>query len=557
LARSISTVIQEKRKRVGVLATDVKLFGGFDMSSMSSTPSALLVEELKKAFELVPVDASAPITERYDVLLAVQPSSLSPEQMDHFVAAVQSGQPTAIFEDPMPFPNWFPGVPGTNDPKQPGGGAMGMFGGQRPTPKGDIRKLWQTLGVDFSGGSVVWQDYNPYPRFTDILSREWVFLNRNMKDAQPFADGEPITKELQQLLFVFPGEITRLNSSPLKFTGLVRTGNATGTVVLSKASDPFSFGGPRINLQRIELAEVSTGELYTLAARIRGKLKTENAMMSDEPAGGAPAAADSPPAATVPAPAAAAAAEGGAGSAAAKPAGDHDHDHGPGHDHDHPHGNLPAVGAAAGKEAEINVILISDIDCLYGAFFHIRAQGDGDEDGSAMSFDNVTFVLNVLDDLAGEQGMIEIRSRRPAYRTLTKVNEATESAREEAEKNRTEYIKKFEESTRKAQEQLDAEVEKLRNRTDLSNEEKSEQLAILLRDVSLRKAAADEKAQRDRDRELRRIEQRLNTKVRSVQDTFKIWALLLPPIPPLLIGAAVFFSRRAREQEGVDQARLR
>ncbi len=48
------------------------------------------------------VDPDAPITEKYDVLLAVQPSSLAPEQMDNFVAAVRGGQPTAIFEDPLP-----------------------------------------------------------------------------------------------------------------------------------------------------------------------------------------------------------------------------------------------------------------------------------------------------------------------------------------------------------------------------------------------------------------------------------------------------------------------
>ena len=51
---------------------------------------------------MVRVEASKPITERYDVLLAVQPSTLSPEDMANFLAAVRNGQPTAIFEDPCP-----------------------------------------------------------------------------------------------------------------------------------------------------------------------------------------------------------------------------------------------------------------------------------------------------------------------------------------------------------------------------------------------------------------------------------------------------------------------
>ncbi|MFM8536515.1 MAG: Gldg family protein, partial [Planctomycetaceae bacterium] len=102
LIRSICTAAQQQRRRIGVLTTDADLFGGFDMMSGQVRPRQPLVEELDKQYEVVQVDASSPITERFDVLLAVQPSSLGPEQMVHFVEAVRSGQPVAIFEDPLP-----------------------------------------------------------------------------------------------------------------------------------------------------------------------------------------------------------------------------------------------------------------------------------------------------------------------------------------------------------------------------------------------------------------------------------------------------------------------
>ena len=60
-------------------------------------------EELEKQYEVKQVNADQPIAEKFDVLLAVQPSSLSPEQMDNFVAVVKTGIPTAIFEDPFPY----------------------------------------------------------------------------------------------------------------------------------------------------------------------------------------------------------------------------------------------------------------------------------------------------------------------------------------------------------------------------------------------------------------------------------------------------------------------
>ena len=42
-----------------------------------------------------------------------------------------------------------------------------------------------------------------------------------------------------------------------------------------------------------------------------------------------------------------------------------------------------------------------------------------------------------------------------------------------------------------------------------------------------------------------------------MQDEYKMWAVLLPPLPPLFVAAVVFFTRRAREREGVARSRLR
>ena len=98
----------------------------------------MIVEELEKQYDVVPVNADSPIIDRFDVLLAVQPSSLTEEQMHNFVAAVRSGQPTAIFEDPFPYLD--PNVPATSAPKRPQG-QMAMFQQTPPQPKGNIGEL--------------------------------------------------------------------------------------------------------------------------------------------------------------------------------------------------------------------------------------------------------------------------------------------------------------------------------------------------------------------------------------------------------------------------------
>jgi ABC-2 type transport system permease protein len=61
----------------------------------------------------------------------------------------------------------------------------------------------------------------------------------------------------------------------------------------------------------------------------------------------------------------------------------------------------------------------------------------------------------------------------------------------------------------------------------------------------------------EKDQKINKIETDLALKVKQVQDRYKMWAVILPPIPPLLLAVFVFFSRRRREREGVARSRLR
>jgi ABC-2 type transport system permease protein len=241
LIRSVCTAAQQKRKRLGVLTTDADLFGGFDMMGGQQRPRQPIVDELEKQYDVVQVDASAPITETYDVLLAVQPSSLGPEQMTNFVAAVKAGQPVAIFEDPLPV--LMTNVPGTSQPRRSPMGPMAMFGGPQGQPKGNLDELWQVLGVKLSAGAgrpamgqmgaapfVVYQDYNPHLKLE--LPAEFVFIDATLEGKDSgFSQTEAITSGLQEILFPFPGAIAKDEAADVTITPLVRTAAArTGTI---------------------------------------------------------------------------------------------------------------------------------------------------------------------------------------------------------------------------------------------------------------------------------------------------------------------------------------
>jgi len=277
LVRSLCTVSGQKRKTVGVLATDARLFGHFDARNMAAVPDWRIIGKLKEHYTVVQVDPSSPISEKYDVLLAVQPSSLSPEQLDNFVEAVAEGQPTLIFEDP--FPVFVTNVAATSAPRLPASAPNMMFQQQPPQPKGDIRSLWSLLGVDFSVDRVVWQNYNPYPQLAS-LPKEHVFVDVGSGAKQPFNEKNAVSAGIQHMLFPFPGFLERQRGSELEFAELVRTGTVTGEVRYDDIMQTMRAGSSGgLNTER---RQVLTRTPYTLAAHIVGSVERDDAEKPNE-----------------------------------------------------------------------------------------------------------------------------------------------------------------------------------------------------------------------------------------------------------------------------------
>ncbi|MEN6450610.1 MAG: Gldg family protein [Thermoguttaceae bacterium] len=498
LVRSICVQSQQKRMKVGVLMTDAPLFGGFTMQGM--TPNWPLVDELEKQYEVVRIDPSKPITEKCDVLLAVQPSALGPAEMANFIGVVRGGQPTAIFEDPSPV--FCRGVPASSAPRQSPGGMGGMFGGQR-LPKGDITALWRLLGVDVAPDQIVWQDYNPYQKLSNVFGKEheFVFVNTEGGGAKsPFGE-DPISSGLQQILFPFPGAITPLNSSSLRFTSLAKTGDKTGT---ERFGDLMAMGpmGPQgLNPDR---PLTPTALNYVLAAHIQGTLKLD-------PADGAEKApADKKK------------------TAAKKPA-----------------------------EANINVVLVCDIDLFSQIIFGLRDQPDVPELGIRLKFDNITFVLNALDSLAGDDRFLEIRKRRPKYRTLNRIEQWTAEDRKNAAKRKEQFLKKVADEEAEAQKEMDDKIAELKKRKNGDSRQAVIEFLTAQQDLQRQLETKVAKHAEDKKREEDRIQTELKVKKGGVENKARLMAMFLPPILPLLVAVGVFFNRRSREREGVARSRLR
>jgi len=507
LIRSVCTAAQQKRKRLGVLATDADLFGGFDMMGGQQRPRQPILDELEKQYDVVQVDASAPLTESYDVLLAVQPSSLGPEQMAHFVAAVQAGQPVAIFEDPLPV--LMTSVPGTSQPRRSPGGPMAMFQPQGGQPKGDIGPLWQTLGVRLAAGSgrpamgqmgsspyVVWQDYNPHPKLE--LPSEFVFINADQGgDATPaqagaggaagpsFNQQQPITSGLQEVLFPFPGAVAKDEAADVIWTPLAQTSTRSGTIEVEQVM------GNRGDMRQLRIFEKPGKQAMVIAVSVERK-------------------------------------------------------------------------AAAPEAKPIRAVVVADIDLLDGRIFGLRNRPD---EVFGLDFDNVTFALNILDSLSGDTRFLDIRKRKPKHRTLERIEDTVASAREQADQERQKFIEQFDAAESGANAEMQKEVgvfeKKIKDMESAGDADPQaamqavQQLASRQRLAQRRLDTKIEQLKRTRDSDVEAVERQLGAKVRSEQDRQKWLAVLLPPIPPLVVAFFVYFRRRSLEREGVAKSRLR
>jgi ABC-2 type transport system permease protein len=507
LIRSICTVAEQKRKRLGVVSTDANLFGGFDMATGQQQPRQPVLVELEKQYDVVQVDPSAPITEAYDVLLAVQPSSLGPEQMSNFVAAVKAGQPVAIFEDPLPV--LMNNVPGTSQPRRGGGGPMAMFQ-QQSQPKGDLNELWSVLGLKLAAAAgrpqmgqmgaspfVIWQDYNPHPKLE--LPSEFVFIDAKLGavategGGQSFNQASPITAGLQEMLFPFPGALAKDEKANIEWVPLATTGTRSGTIEVEQIL------GNRGDMRQLRIFEKPGSQAMVLAALVeRSAAGTEGEGEAD----------------------------------------------------------------AAGRS--VRAVVVADIDLMGQQIFGLRNRPD---EVFGLDFDNVTFVLNLLDTLAGDERFLEIRKRKPKHRTLARIEDTVAEAREMADAQRQKYIAEFDKAEREANAELQDEVgefeKKIKDMEAGGNADPQaamqavQQLASRQRLAQRRLDTKLERLKRKRDAEIEQVERALEATIRREQDWQKWLAVMLPPIPPLVVAFFVFFRRRAREREGVAKSRLR
>jgi len=495
LTNALMMIGDRPRKRIGILKTDAGLLGRFDEYGREIQKQWPIIDELSKQYIIESVDPAAPIPNgRYDVLLAVQPSSLGPLEMVNFSNALRTGQATVLFEDP--YPVFVEYLPGTKIPKRP------TAQSPLPPPKGELNMIWAMLGLNFDT-SVLWKNYNPYPKLAG-LSEEYIFVDARpihfdiassakektdetkkskaaapVKEPQAFNTEDICVASLEHLLFPFTGSLQKGARAETDFHPLIQT-EAAGLASVEKIVPN--------RIQSYCQDRMEKEGVYILAAKITGKV---------------------------------------------------------------PRAFLPT--GITGKNPEFNVIVVADVDLLTPGFFSIREMGTDVRSGITLDFDNVTFVMNAIDQMAGDNDLIPIRSRRPRHRTLSTIEETTQKIRDKASVEQIAYLKEFEKERQEEAAELQKTFEAVNHRVSEDPDYRPSQKETLELQTAWVAAqqrlnlSLEEKKQKY-NRKVEESQREVDEYVRTVQGRYKLYAILFPPIFPLLIGCIVFAYRKRQQQ---------
>jgi ABC-2 type transport system permease protein len=463
VTRAIRTVSRGARKRIGVIDSDTKMFGGVDYADNLPRPPWQILTELRKQYEVLEIEPATPVEGTLDVLIVVLPSRLSQSELDLVEARIRQGTPTIVLVDPLPA------LDIRLAPAAQMAGDLNPYAREATAIRnyGDVRKFLIDFGVNWVPARIAWDSFNPHPDMSD-LPRETVFVARGNGNPRAFSPSDPSTSGLQELVLLYPGYLIPTNSETLTVEPLLQTGTLSGFAGFFDLVRPSPEGYVVNPTARHE----PQSQPLTLAVRVRPK-------------------------------------------------------------------NGPPEGGASA-----NVIVIADLDIISDYFFGIRAQAPVNA-----TFDNITFFLNAIDLLAGDEPSIALRNRRTPHRTLDRVERQTRSFMERRTREEQQAEKDASAATTDARNRVSARVQEIQARRDLDDRAKQIMIRTVQEVESRRLQTLETNIDQVKNARIRASRETMESEVRRIRTAIRLFAVILPPVPVLLIGIVIFVGRERRARE--------
>ncbi|GAB4350687.1 MAG: GldG family protein [Immundisolibacter sp.] len=345
--------LNEPRRPVVAVMSSLPVNGSLVPMTRQQQPPWAVIEQLRGLFEVRVLSTfEKTIPDDVDLLILIHPKELSPATqfaIDQYV--LRHGRVLALL-DPYSDVEAPP-----RDPIMP---TMSL-----PKTGSDLGPLLAAWGVQMSDGAVGDREAARLVSFQDDAPPQEYLLWLDLRPPR-FSTEDLVTSRLSQMYMNTVGALTRLPDADIEFTPLI----SSSAQAMLFGTDNLDKPDPQALLHQFK----PSGQAYTLAARVQGKLRTAFPE-------GAPAGAKRPSAVL---------------TESATPA---------------------------------NLILVADADFIYDRFWARVAEFRGSRVVEPFA-DNGALFINMVDNLTGSDDLISVRSQGTYARPFTVVQAMNRAAQE-------------------------------------------------------------------------------------------------------------------------------
>lgn len=478
LAQLIHSLINPKKPVVGMLSS-LPMSGGFDPATRRPQRPWVVMTQLQDLFDVRTLEADiAIVDDDVDVLVVAHPKDLSDKALYAIDQFVLRGGKLMVFVDPIAEAD-ISGI----DPANPASAMMA-------DRSSNLSPLFDAWGVEFDPGKVVAdrryalsvsvaRNGAPVPH-VGILGLSGAALN----------DADVVTAELNTINVAAAGALSAKEGNDLTFEPLVSSSED------SMLMDAARFRGPGTDPKQFLRDFAPTGESYTLAARLRGKLKTA---FTD-------------------------------GAPKQEKAEDGDTDEAKqNEDSDRP------VAHRAESDGPVDIIVFGDTDVLTDRLW-VRVSNFFGQTISSAWANNGDLITNALDNLTGSSDLIGIRGRASFSRPF----ETVEVLKREAD-----------DRFRKKEEELQLELRETEQKlTELQSQRTDDTSLILTPEQRAELGRFQEQKLRVR-KQLRQVRRELDKNIEELGTTLKVINIGLVPLLVALFALGLAWVRARRRAVSV------
>ena len=536
LSRSIATVADKSDKlTIGILDTDAH-FGGPEIEGRR-IPWAYnsAIEELKKQFTLKYINAAdlvdyLPAEESQDdaanadpetdeegsssskktppnVMLVADPSSLDQVGMMSLLAYLEAGNKAVILADPLPFFWTYQnpiGLGVLNAPRQPRIPRQSQYADiltSSMSPKADsghATALMDLLGIEWDSGRTAWGISDPHPGFKgewpSYLGNSWpeyygpyekafVYV-RDHGESVAFNPDSNISSGLKELLMFYPGTVKAKADSKLTFTPLASLGTDSGTTDWDSLT--------KTPTQQVRMFDPRTGQMSVKDEPARSQYTGGNLIVIDP----------LPRRSMV-------------------------------DDEEH----VVAARITGEGDDGIDVVFVTDAD-------FVSDLTEQQEEGLDQRLDNLAFLQNAIEVLAGNEDFVRLRNRRSKPRTLVKLESIIETYRAARTGQQQDAEKGIRVELEAEQKKLNAATEEIEGNESLSFFEKMQRTSQEASDAQRRFDLRKKKLDRELTQKIAKLETEEQNKISRLETAVRYASIFAAPLPALFLGVLVLAKRR-------------